>query len=182
MRERVLVGNEPDSCWLWTTHQVDDGYGKIQVGPLDRKRIGAHRVSWYLNNPGGFPSISQVVRHRCDNPPCVNPDHLEIGTVSDNNRDMMIRGRNRPPRGEMNGKSRLRESDVIDARYQFMTGRSTSSIARCLGVAHSLASRIVSGKRWASVEFPLGYFESGPVMSSLERGRRLSNRRARVAA
>jgi hypothetical protein len=75
-------------CWTWTAGRNADGYGwfKISGGPKV-----AHRVAWELTN-GPIPE-GLIVRHRCDNPPCVNPGHLELGTHKDNRRDCSQRGR-----------------------------------------------------------------------------------------
>lgn len=76
-------------------HQRDkDGYGYVYVGHgrEGQRRVGAHRVAWEKAN-GRTLLPGEVVRHSCDNPPCVNPAHLLIGTIGDNNRDMAARGR-----------------------------------------------------------------------------------------
>lgn len=86
-----------DGCWLWMGARHPQGYGNIGL-PKDengRYPIGkAHRVSWELHN-GPIPA-GLLVMHRCDNPPCVNPDHLFVGTVGDNVRDSASKGRLRP--------------------------------------------------------------------------------------
>ena len=76
-----------DGCWLWTAG-LNRGYGAFAV---HRKDIGAHRYSWMLEN-GPIPD-GLFVLHRCDNPPCVRPDHLFIGTQLDNMLDKMSKGR-----------------------------------------------------------------------------------------
>jgi hypothetical protein len=88
--EKVAKG---DGCWLWTASLGSTGYGQICV--RDEKgqyrQTKAHRVSWILTN-GPIPGGLQVL-HKCDNPPCVNPDHLFLGTAIDNMRDMAAKGR-----------------------------------------------------------------------------------------
>jgi len=78
-----------DECWIWTSTTDSDGYGKIRV---TGKQRAAHRVSWALAN-GREPDL--CVCHSCDNPKCVNPNHLWLGTQADNLRDMIAKGRRR---------------------------------------------------------------------------------------
>ena len=77
------------ACWEWRGARNAPGYGVIAIG--GGRAEGAHRVSWILTY--GLIPPGEVVRHRCDNPPCVRPSHLEIGTHADNMRDMTLRGR-----------------------------------------------------------------------------------------
>jgi hypothetical protein len=78
-----------DTCWLWTGGGVGwNGYARVKV---EGKRIFVHRFSWSLAN-GPIPT-GKVICHRCDVPLCVNPEHLFIGTQSDNIRDCVAKGR-----------------------------------------------------------------------------------------
>ena len=81
---------DPDECWKWTGCIVR-GYGQIAAGGGVRSLLGAHRVSWEIAH-GPLP-LAAVVRHRCDNPACVRPSHLVLGTQFDNMRDMSRRSR-----------------------------------------------------------------------------------------
>ncbi len=76
------------TCWIWMGAHNEDGYGLIYI---EGKMIAAHRMSWELSN-GPIPPSASIL-HKCDNPPCVNPDHLYAGTQSDNVHDMLARGR-----------------------------------------------------------------------------------------
>lgn len=76
-------------CLVWRGSTNGRGYGEMTVGG---RKVYAHRYSWAQHN-GRWPGRDEEVRHRCDNPPCVNPEHLEIGSHADNMRDMSIRGR-----------------------------------------------------------------------------------------
>lgn len=86
-----------DSCWLWTGSKTSFGYGQMSFGPHDgsRRTWPAHKVSWMLHK-GDIPD-GLFVCHQCDNPPCVNPDHLFLGTAGDNTRDCISKGRDRGP-------------------------------------------------------------------------------------
>jgi len=82
-------------CWVWTGHRTPNGYG--QVTGYSFTETYAHRLSWTMANgpiPGGM-----WVLHHCDNPPCINPDHLYIGTAADNAQDRERRGRGNHPTG-----------------------------------------------------------------------------------
>jgi hypothetical protein len=76
-------------CWVWTGARKSGGYGHFHH--RDHGLIKAHRASWIVTN-GEIPA-GLIVCHKCDNPPCVNPSHLFLGTKKDNTRDMMAKGR-----------------------------------------------------------------------------------------
>ena len=85
---KVEVGDKIN-CWLWLGYKNRDGYGRMTI---NRKVRNAHRVSWQMHNNVRIPK-GKIIRHKCDNPSCVNPYHLEIGTHADNGRDKAIRKR-----------------------------------------------------------------------------------------
>lgn len=101
----------PSGCWEWQRSRTKTGYGQIAIG--HQKQDYSHRVS-YREYKGPIPD-GLVVRHKCDNPCCCNPEHLEVGTQKDNMQDCVKRGRHsKPPvfKGEANHKTKLTEEDV----------------------------------------------------------------------
>lgn len=79
------------SCWTWTGSTDPNGYGRIQRGGRKEGVLLAHRLSWHLAT--GVDPGELCILHLCDNPPCVNPDHLVLGTMAANNYDMVRKGR-----------------------------------------------------------------------------------------
>ena len=89
---KVARGPE-DACWLWTGDHTDRGYGILgSVRGGRREHLRAHRVSWEIHH-GSPPPDDMDVLHSCDNPPCVNPAHLRIGTRSENSIERHAKGR-----------------------------------------------------------------------------------------
>jgi len=158
--EKVDKSGGPDACWPWTARRTKKGYGQIWVSSGKR----AHRVAWEIAN--GSPPTGLCVLHRCDNPPCVNPAHLFLGTIADNNADRDRKGRHVSPRGdasgsrmhpesrargERHGSAKLTVAQVLGVRRLAAAGVSRSLIARCAGVDKSTVDRIVARKRWRHV-------------------------------
>lgn len=109
-----------------------------------------HRAVWELEH-GQIPD-GMVVRHRCDNPSCVNPAHLELGSVADNNRDRDERGRHIPLPGMKNGNAKLTREEAVEIRRLAGEGRiSQKRIAQMFGTSQGNVSLIHRGKAWSHV-------------------------------
>lgn len=151
-----VVKGDADSCWTWNGWKDSDGYGRFRVG---KRKIVAHQYS-YIMHTGEIPS-GMVVMHTCDNPWCVNPVHLKVGTNRQNVDDMLLKGRQRKgdnhprkmspelfARGSSVGSAKLMESDIPAIRRRLKCGESSRSIASSYGVGHVAILRIKSGKTW----------------------------------
>lgn len=134
-----------DDCWPWTGDTDSNGYGRLSVEGL---RVRAHRYAWERAN-GPIPE-GMFVLHRCDNPPCCNERHLFLGTIKDNNRDRLSKGRNGNYAcpGEANGRAKITTADASRIREMHAAGIKTTPIARQFGIDPSTVRRIVSGKSW----------------------------------
>jgi hypothetical protein len=130
-----------DTCWVWTGSKKPKGYGQFGV---NYKVVTAHRYA-YENFIGSIPD-GMVVMHTCDNPPCVNPDHLKLGTVADNNKDRDEKGRTARTSGQAHGCSKLTDNDIITIRQDT---RIQAEIAIEYGVSQTHISKIRSGKSWS---------------------------------
>jgi hypothetical protein len=134
-----------DGCWGWLGHHNQNGYGTFK----HTNESLAHRAAWVLIK-GEIPS-GMCVLHRCDNPGCVNPDHLFLGTMSDNSQDMMNKGRHPKFGGEQNNKAKLKESDVADIRNELKTGIRPCVLARRYQMTGWAISCIKHGYTWKNI-------------------------------
>lgn len=145
-------------CWIWRGTKTTRGYGHFR---LCGRMAQAHRVAWYLST-NEWPSM--CVCHRCDNPSCVRPEHLFLGTLSDNARDSIAKGRSgfqtRPERfpgawfvgrGEDNPNARLTEANVRTIRSKLDAGESGAHLARVYGMSETAIRDIKHGRRWVHV-------------------------------
>jgi len=135
-----------DGCWLWRGHINQDGYGRLPVGEPTRSRmVMAHRLALFLEGREVPPGM--VTRHKCNNPSCVRPDHLEIGTQAENVGDTVAAGR--VPRGEQAHNAVLTAEDVAEIRRSTETHR---EIAERFGIAAGSVHAIRTGRRWGHVD------------------------------
>lgn len=124
------------------------GYGSASL--YRQGSIGAHRLSWLIHF-GEIPPEMHVC-HRCDNPPCVNPRHLFLGTNLDNRRDSIAKGRFRVGRGERHRSAKLTEAQVREIRQRRELGDRQEALAAEFGVSGCAISNIHRRKTWAHVE------------------------------
>jgi DNA invertase Pin-like site-specific DNA recombinase len=146
-----------DYCWIWVGKTTGE-YGRTFY---NGKRMLAHRASYTIFN-GGIPE-GLVVRHKCDNPLCVNPEHLELGTQRDNVQDMYSRGRhgNTSQPGSNNAMSKVNEESVKDMRSRFLSGTSTTQeLSVEFSISSANVTRILSGNTWRHVSFANGEREA----------------------
>jgi hypothetical protein len=97
-RQGTPFGLPENECWPWRRRITDDGYGLVCYGSL---KYRAHRVAWAIHNNVLELAPTTWILHSCDNPPCVNPRHLRVGTGKDNADDMRVRGRRTSTKGCM---------------------------------------------------------------------------------
>jgi hypothetical protein len=141
--ERFFVKiKKTKSCWIWTACRFADGYGMFQW----KRTQHAHRLMWMREN-GPIPKGMHIC-HTCDNPPCVNPKHLFLGTPGDNVRDMVRKGRSPDRRGERHPNAKLSNKDVVEIREARGTFK---SIGKRYGVTRQMIALIKKRKSWSHV-------------------------------
>lgn len=149
LKEKILfksLKNTENSCWEWNGRKDMDGYGVLSINDANYR---AHRVSFEQFVRPIPPG--QCICHSCDNPSCVNPGHLFLGTISDNNKDRYNKGR--VPKGEDNPATILTEEQVIEIKRLLKDGKMTgTAIANKYGVTSWTISRIKCGKNWKHIE------------------------------
>lgn len=140
------------TCWNWKKRCNRTGYGVVGIGSRingSRKTVLAHRLS-YQTFIGEIPN-GMCVLHRCDNPACIKPSHLFLGTIADNVADMMTKGRHNTKRGEDIGTAKLTVSKVV--RIKKLFGRlNDGQIARKFDVSNSIIWNIRKGISWRHIE------------------------------
>lgn len=137
-----------NTCWIWQGghNGIRENYGRFR---LKDRTVFAHRYAWELIH--GFIPDGMCVLHKCDNPPCVNPDHLFLGTRADNNADKEIKGRAASTKGVLNGRSILTENDVCKIRKLLKLEISIKEIACQMHVAWNTIYDIATGRRWSHI-------------------------------
>ncbi len=155
--------NKTNRCWNWTASTNEAGYGRINIRGVVWL---SHRVSFLLANGSIIKEL--CVMHSCDNPKCVNPNHLSQGTIADNNIDMVNKGRsayqtgksnnptglnhgrytkpNSTARGERNGASTISDFAVLVIRKVHALGLSQKLISKAFEIHISTVNRIINNQ------------------------------------
>lgn len=145
--------NTEDDCWLWTGYKNKKGYGRLWISIKGKgKLVRAHRIMWLIAQneiPDGI-----CVAHHCDNSSCVNPKHLFLATVADNNHDMIQKGRNslfgQPPIKRRNAK--LNAQQVREIKSLYSSGNmSYRKLGERYNVDYTTIQAIIKGRIWNHV-------------------------------
>lgn len=137
--------NEESNCWEWQGSVTEKGYGRFDVSINNKtKHFRAHRISYELCIGDIPPNI--MVCHECDNPSCINPEHLFLGTNADNIADMMKKNRQR--KGEIHGRNKLSLDEVQYIKSFPKYHGSGVKLAEQFAVSKTTIYDIRNGKRW----------------------------------
>jgi hypothetical protein len=145
-----------DTCWPWTGHRNEHGYGYLGLDGGTTGNIRAHRASWILHH--GLIPPGTVICHRCDNRACVNPDHLFIGTQSENLRDMVEKGRAGAgvfTATDSNPRRVLTDAQVRDIRERAAAGELNTAIAASYGITRRYVTPLIRGHRRVEAGGPI---------------------------
>ncbi len=148
-RFQRYIGMPTESgCIIWTGHKNNHGYGSIGSESQKGRMLLAHRVSYEIAH--GPISDSIMVLHSCDNPSCVNPDHLFLGTQADNIADMVSKGRG--PNGTKAWNSKLTDNDILEIRNRYASGGVTQrTLSDEFGISQSRICWIIKRKSWKHI-------------------------------
>jgi hypothetical protein len=144
--EKVIKA-ENDQCWEWQAATDDDGYGIFGIEGCTAAK--AHRVSYEWAT--GIKPGDLKVLHHCDNPPCVNPQHLYLGTPMDNMQDKIARGRAKYIHGEDHYGAKLTARQVRTIRRLRNNGSSFRELAKKYNVTASNIMKIVTRDSWKHI-------------------------------
>lgn len=152
--EKVRIPEDRSGCWFWTGAKNTDGYGFIGLGGRKDGVKRAHILSWEWANGHAKPE-GMVLCHQCDNPSCVNPAHLLLGTQKENMREAVARnrglGKGKVP-WQRNKAAKLNPDAVLKIRELAAQGASQRSIARTMGLtSHGTIGRVLRGESWTHV-------------------------------
>ncbi len=140
-----FVKREEGGCWVWTGSRNASGYGFFGLGRSARGVL-AHRFSFAMVN-GPIPP-KMCVLHKCDNPPCVNPDHLWLGTQAQNMADKIAKGRQRVGAKDRHRLSKITREVAAQIRHERASGKLVKHIAKDRGLCVQTVSDILNGRHW----------------------------------
>lgn len=144
--EFVDISQPKEKCWLWNGTIRGGKYGAIMINWV---AWPTHRLSWVVHY-GKVPK-GMLVCHTCDNPPCVNPNHLFLGTTRDNAIDRAKKNRGYKPKGELHHHAKLREKDVLRIRELKVKKVKNRIIAERFGIEPRQVRRIASRFSWSHI-------------------------------
>ena len=142
---RSVERRGPDECWPWTAYRLRTGYGLIRIRG---KQHPATHAAWELHSGKPVPD-GMCLLHRCDNPPCVNPRHLRLGTHGENMLEMAAKGR--ASKGEHRPNAKLTARGVQMIRRRLRPGISRGKLAREFGVSRGTIEAIARGDTWRHI-------------------------------
>jgi hypothetical protein len=132
-----------NNCMEWQLMR-DEGYGKYRI---NQKKVVVSRVVCELVY--GSPDAGQQALHSCDNPPCINPDHLRWGTANDNNQDKIERGR---LKGERHPRAKFSDAQILELKQMIVAGYPSNEIITKFKISKESFYGIKSGKDWAHIK------------------------------
>lgn len=141
-------------CWEWVGTKCSSGYGSLRIVDPKTGRstmVGAHRLAWEMHN--GAIQDGMHVCHSCDNPACVNPDHLWLGTHADNMNDRNRKGRAKggTAKGSAASQAKLMAADIMAIRQLASSGYLQKDLASAWGVHKATVNDIVLRKTWGHI-------------------------------
>jgi hypothetical protein len=135
---------QTNNCWEFLGSKDKDGYGVFGHGR--GKQLRAHRASFEFHKKISAKDL--FVCHSCDNPSCINPDHLFLGDAKENTKDMIKKGRKADCKGINHPLAKLKEKDIVSIKQQRLLGIKLKDIADQFDIAFQTVSSICKGKTW----------------------------------
>ena len=150
----LVAKGSPEECWEWQGYKAR-GYGMMMVNQVS---YYAHRLVYGLTYPNSITfkapadkKLKQFIMHKCDNPLCCNPHHMDLGSQEDNNKDAKNKGRSRGLKAENHNLAKLTNDQVNQSRLLFGHGWSIDELANMHDVSYSVMNKAVRYKTYASI-------------------------------